>query len=283
MVQQMKTRKDARGAKAILGVVLACAGALASGNALAQEAIQAGHGDSDHAGTQSSAGPMSSAWQYVENNSYFQVGVMHFQYYGTSSNLTYTYPNLGGASTTLPGTGSSQGNKTTLGLTYGLYLPKTGHHLALEFALAPPIEFDFDAVAKTGASQQKIGTFKALPPNFSVVYRPWVDTSIQPYIGVGAMYLFTYDTHVSSTSLPANSTLYLSKPVACIGQLGADVNLAGNMFFNLDARYVGCTDVKSRLTTTTIPSSAAGAQRTVVSSTNHFKAVLYQISFGWRF
>lgn len=255
---------------------------------------------------------------YIENNSYGRLGVLHFHYYGSTTDLHVDNATglaaqaFGPGGSDLSGTGSSAGNLTTMGGMLGLYLPKTNHHLAVEVQLAPPLKLDFqvsgDAVDKSlaptalnGANGEtiptgvpplgrNIGTFKALPPNFTLVYRPWVDTLIQPYIGAGAMYLYTYDTDVSNTVLNelGEPSLYLSKPVACVGQLGSDFNLPNNMFLNFDVKYVGCADVKSRVSnikvnSPTLSPTFGDVDVGSVSSTNHFRAVLYQISFGMHF
>lgn len=255
---------------------------------------------------------------YIENNSYGRLGILRFQYYGSSSDLHVDNATglaaqaFGPGGSDLAHTGSSAGNKTTLGGVIGLYLPKTNHHLAVEVLLAPPLKLDFQVsknavdhslapTALNGSNAdaiptgvpplgRNIGTFKALPPNFTIVYRPWVDTMIRPYIGVGAMYLYTYDTDVNNKVLNelGEPSLYLSKPVACVGQLGSDFNLPNNMFLNLDVKYVGCADVKSRLSnikvnSPTLSPTFGAVDVGSVSSTNHFRAVLYQISFGMHF
>lgn len=260
----------------------------------------------------------SSAMDYVANNTYGRLGVLHFHYYGSSSDLHVDNATglaaqaFGPGGSDLEGTGSSAGNKTSLGGVIGLYLPKTNHHLAVEVLLAPPLKLDFqvsgDAVdqslaptALNGANGQtiptgvpplgrNIGTFKALPPNFTLVYRPWVDTMVEPYIGAGAMYLYTYDTDVNNTVLnePGEPELYLNKPVACVGQLGADLNLPNNMFLNADVKYIGCADVESRVNdiqvnSPTLSPTFGPVDVGSVSSTNEFRAVIYQVSFGMRF
>lgn len=218
-----------------------------------------------------SRSPLGSAMHYIAHNSFVSAGGLHLQYIGNSTNLTI---NPGGL--TLPGSGSSQGNTTTAEITYGLYLPRTGHHLAVQFQLTPPFNFDFKAKQSAQSGYQKIGTFRAFPPDFTVVYRPWVNTRIRPYIGVGATYLNTYDTTITDPTYKAlGAQLKLSEPVAFIGQVGADVSLWSRLYLNLDFRYVGLADVKSKLS---IP-----ALGETIRSTNHWKAALYTIGIGWRF
>ena len=259
-------------------------------------------------------GLIGGAIDYVKHNSYFRVGVLHFQYYGDSSRLKVENAQglaaqaFGEGSSRLDHTGSSAGDKTTLGGTIGLFVPNTGKHLAMEVTLAPPLKLDFE-VSKNAVDEslapttqsgiptgvpplgRKIGTFKALPPNLTLVYRPWVDTLIQPYIGAGAMYLYTYDTDVNNPVLNAygnEPTLNLTKPVACVGQLGVDFSLPKNMFLTADVKYVGCAEVEAKLNdvvinSPTLSDTVGPIDVGTVSSTNEFKAVLYQLSFGMRF
>lgn len=259
-------------------------------------------------------GMFGNAISYVKDNTYFRVGVLHLQYHGDSSELKVenaqglAAQGFGQGESRLDGTGSGAGNKTTLGGSIGLYIPKTGKHLAMEVMLAPPLKLDFQV---TGAAANKslapetnsgiptgipplgedIGTFKALPPNFTLVYRPWVDTMVQPYIGVGAMYLYTFDTDVNNKVLNAygnEPTLNLDKPFACIGQLGFDVQLPNNLFVTADAKYIGCADVHAKLNNIKVNApNLSGALGPIdvgtVSSTNKFEAMIYQLSLGMHF
>ena len=72
-------------------------------------------------------GLIGGAIDYVKHNSYFRVGVLHFQYYGDSSRLKVENAQglaaqaFGEDSSRLDHTGSSAGDKTTLGGTIGLF------------------------------------------------------------------------------------------------------------------------------------------------------------------
>ncbi|AWN14567.1 Outer membrane protein W precursor [Salinisphaera sp. LB1] len=215
---------------------------------------------------------------YIAHNSFVSVGGLHLQYLGDSTALTQNVPAFG-LSQTLPSSGSSQSSTTTAEITYGLYLPRTNHHLAMQFQLTPPLDFNFEAKVP-GTGYQKIGTFRAFPPNFTVVYRPWVSTRIQPYIGVGATWLNTYDTQVTDPAFKG-AHLSLSEPVAFIGDVGADINLTSRLYLNLDFRYIGLADVKSKLSIPANP--AAEVPATTISSTNHWKAAVYTLGIGYRF
>ncbi|MGN8198495.1 OmpW/AlkL family protein [Salinisphaera sp. RV14] len=265
--------------KANFGKTLKCAlfsSTLVAGAVVASQATAA-TADTDTA----SNGPIGSAMHYIAHNSFVSVGGLHVQYLGNSTALTQNVPAFG-LSKTLPGSGSSQSSTTTAEITYGLYLPRTDHHLALQFQLTPPLDFNFEAKQQGSNGYQKIGTFRAFPPNFTAVYRPWVSTRIRPYIGVGATWLNTYDTQVTNPTYKAlGANLSLSEPVAFIGDVGADINLWSRLYLNLDFRYIGLADVKSKLSIPANP--AAGLPATTISSTNHWKAALYTIGIGWRF
>jgi outer membrane protein W len=297
--------------KRAAGIILGGATLLMAGSAFAQGQMRS-DGNSDTAEDKGSL--LHQVFEYTKNNSYFRVGILHFHYFGDSSRLKVenaqglaAQPFSEGASR-LDGTGSSTGDKTTIGGTFGMYLPMTGKHLAMEVQLAPPLKLDFEVTGRAATESlapttqngiqtgvppigQKIGTLKALPPNFTIIYRPWVDTKFQPYIGAGAMYLYTYDTDVNNSVLNAygnEPTLNLTKPVACIAQLGMDVQLTEKMFVTADVKYVGCATVEAKLNNIVIRSPSLSdtvgpVTLGTVSSSNDFEAVLYQLSLGMHF
>jgi outer membrane protein W len=293
MKQNIMPKRHVYGA--VAGLFLCWAAVFSSNPARAQGSMPARY-NPDQTKDQTDSGPIAQAFDYVAHNSYFRVGAQYFQYFGSSTAITSRGPGAQLlAANPIPHSGSSVGNKLSLGATYGLFIPETGHHLAFELALAPPLLLDFQAKGAAGrigekppfslltggkAVGQYVGDFKALPPSFTFVFRPWTDTVVQPYIGVGAMYLYTYDAHVRNSQLQEISaalgggghpSLYLSKPVACVGQLGADFNLPGNVFLSADVRYVGCADVRSTLNL---------GNGNKLTSNNHFHAMIYQVSLG---
>lgn len=305
------TPRRCRLGKRAAGVILGGASLLMVGSAFAQGQMRAGS-SSDTAEDKGSL--LHQVFEYTKKNSYFRVGVLHFHYFGDSSRLKVENAQglaaqpFGQGSSKLDGTGSSTGDKTTIGGTFGLYIPKTGKHLAMEVQLAPPLKLDFEVTGRAATESlapetqngiptgvpplgSKIGTLKALPPNFTIIYRPWVDTMIQPYIGAGAMYLYTYDTDVNNTQLNPNGnepTLNLTKPVACIGQAGVDINLSEKLFITADVKYVGCATVEAKLNnivinSPTLSNTVGPVTLGTVSSSNKFEAVLYQLSMGFRF
>lgn len=219
---------------------------------------------------------------------------------------------FGPGRTELYNTGAAFGDKTALGGTLGLFVPGTGHHLALELILAPPLKMDFEVSGRavdeslapealvgdnaepipTGVPPlgRKVGTIKALPPNLTVVYRPWLDTRVQPYVGLGAMYLYTYDSEVNNDVLTQlnEPTLYTSKPVACLAQLGVDVRVWENVFISVDAKYADCAEIEAKLNnikinSPTLSPTLGPVDVAQVSTTVEFEALMYQFSVGMRF
>lgn len=305
------TPRRRRLGKCATGVILGGASLLMVGNAFAQGQMRA---DSSSDTAEDKGSLLHQVFEYTKHNSYFRVGALHLHYFGDSSRLQVENAKglasqaFGEGPSKLDGTGSSTGDKTTIGGTFGMYLPMTGKHLAMEVQLAPPLKLDFEVTGRaaneslapvtqngipTGVPPlgTKIGTLKALPPNFTIIYRPWVDTMVQPYIGAGAMYLYTYDTDVNNEQLNAygnEPTLNLTKPVACIGQAGVDINLSEKMFITADVKYVGCATVEAKLNNIVINSPTLGdtvgpINLGTVSSSNKFEAVLYQLSMGFHF
>lgn len=265
------------------------------------------------AGSGGDGGLIHTTIEYVTNNTYLSIGPHYLDYTGSSSSLVVDNPTGISAQAfavgqELENTGAGLGNKTFAGGTLGIYVPWTGHHLAVEVLLAAPLEVTFETTGraideslavqtrtgiKTGVLPvgRTVGTLMALPPNFTIVYRPWVDTMIQPYIGIGAAYLYTYDTDVTNDSLTVfgnEPTLYLSKPVACMGQLGFDVVLPHDLFVNADVRYMGCAEITAELND--IQVDAGNLSKTfgpvqvgTISTTVDFEALIYSLNIGVQF
>lgn len=105
------------------------------------------------------------------------------------------------------------------------------------------------------------------------------------------MYLYTDDTDVNNSVLNAygnEPTLNLTKPLACVGQTGVDFSLPRNMLLTADVKYVGCAEIEAQLNDVVINSRTLSDPVGPIdvrtkSSTNEFKALLYQLSFGMRF
>lgn len=311
-----RSRRCVRFAATLTGVALATAGLLWAGPAAAQGQMRVAADDLPGGESNGDTGLIHGTIEYIKNNSYISIGPHYMDYTGSSSNLSVINATglaataFGPGDSELQNTGAGMGDKAFAGATLGLYIPGTGHHLAFEVMLAPPLEltvevrdraadeslapYIFENGDKLATGIQPIGktvgTAKALPPNFTIVYRPWVDTLIQPYIGIGAMYMYTYDIDVTNDVLTQNGnepTLYLSKPVACVGQLGLDIMLPNNFFLNADVRYVGCAEIVNELSDVEVSApklpSNPPAQIDVIRSVVEFEALIYSVNIGFRF
>jgi len=262
---------------------------------------------------------IGDAISFVSHNLYLRFGAGYLDYYGTSSELKVENAKglaaqaFGPGESSLDGTGTGLNDKLFPAGTIGLYIPWTDHHLATEVTISAPIKLDFqvdgaavnqsiapNALNGNGANNSidpgvpalgsNIGQLKTFPPNISFVYRPFTHSRVQPYIGLGAMYLYTYDTDINQNLLNSvnEPTLYLSKPWACTGKLGVDFNITDTFFIGAEAQYIGCAEVKAELNDISVRADNISGQFGpvdvgTVSSTNSFEAVLYQLSMGVRF
>ena len=135
-------------------------------------------------------------------------------------------------------------------------------NIAAELILTYPQQHD---VSVNGLGQ--IGTVKHLPPTLTLQYHFLPDGQYRPYVGAGINY-----TKFSSVSLNAAGTpLYLdNSSTGGALQAGMDIKLSGNMYLNLDVKYIWIgTDVNT----------AAGAKVTHLN----INPWVPGIGLGWRF
>lgn len=112
-----------------------------------------------------------------------------------------------------------------------------GRNLALELVLGTASH------EVTGAAGASLGSATILPPTLMLQYRFVPEGGFQPYLGVGGNMTVFYDKSGDLVDLD------LTTSVGYAFQLGADFELPGGAFFNLDAKYVSVTtDVKSGAT-----------------------------------
>ena len=109
----------------------------------------------------------------------------------------------------------------------------------------------------------KIGTIKHLPPTLLLQYQFLPGEKINPYIGAGLNY-----TRFMSANLPVGITTDKSSAGYAV-QAGADIEIAKNVYFNLDFKRVNIeTDVK-----------VSGAKLTTLKVDPN----LISVGIGWRF
>ena len=130
-------------------------------------------------------------------------------------------------------------------------------NISAELVLTYPQKHD---VLLQGA---KIGTIKHLPPTLLLQYQFLPGEKINPYIGAGLNY-----TRFMSANLPTGITTDKSSAGYAL-QAGADIEIAKNVYFNLDFKRVNIeTDVK-----------VAGAKLTALKVDPN----LISVGIGWRF
>lgn len=79
-----------------------------------------------------------------------------------------------------------------------------------------------------------LGSVRLLPPTLTAQWHFLPEASINPYVGAGINYTFFYGVHGST--LPAIQSTHYSDNVGAALQVGADVRLGGNWYFNVDVK-----------------------------------------------
>jgi outer membrane protein len=143
-----------------------------------------------------------------------------------------------------------------------LHVPKNGVHVADKWAPEVDLEYFFarnwstelvltypqrhDATVKsatiypsgnpTTVPSVVIGSFKELPPTWTVKYDFLPDGDFRPYVGAGINVTFIMDVKLN---VPTVGPVKLdSTSVGAAAQMGFDYRLAGNWFMNADIKYL---------------------------------------------
>lgn len=103
---------------------------------------------------------------------------------------------------------------------------------AFEILAATPFTHDI----KLAADGTKVGETKHLPPTFSLQYHFDTQSAIKPYVGAGINYTLFFDE--KATGPLAGADISLDDSVGLAAQLGADFELSGRMFLNVDVRWM---------------------------------------------
>ena len=93
----------------------------------------------------------------------------------------------------------------------------------------------------TVGSPIKLGSTWILPPTITVDWHFLPKYWINPYVGAGLNYTFFMDTHGTSQVTNTPGTFMLSNSLGYALHFGADVNIAGNWYANLDAKKIFLT------------------------------------------
>lgn len=102
---------------------------------------------------------------------------------------------------------------------------------AVDVLAAIPFNHEIDFV-----DGPTVGETSQLPPTVSLQYRFRPEARFQPYVGVGVNYTFFFDEE--TTGPLAGSDLELDDSVGLAAQVGFDMLIDDNWFWNLDARWM---------------------------------------------
>ncbi|WP_290538771.1 MULTISPECIES: OmpW family outer membrane protein [Alcanivorax] len=101
---------------------------------------------------------------------------------------------------------------------------------------------------------EKVGETKVAPPMVTLVKRFRMDHDFRPYVGLGAVYLFTYDSHVTNPILTevGEPELEIQDKFGWVGQIGVDWRLSDYWWLAADMKYVSVKEVKAKVDRTFI-------------------------------
>lgn len=137
----------------------------------------------------------------------------------------------------IPNTEVGVDNDVTLGFTIGYMLTS---RFAIELLGVTPATHDLKG--KDGLSALgKIADVDVFPPTLSLQYHFNGSTKFHPYIGAGFNYTHFPDEDVSSsleTALGGNTRLDIDDSWGLAAQIGTDISINDNWFFNTAIWYV---------------------------------------------
>lgn len=134
--------------------------------------------------------------------------------------------------TLLPEDAISVNNKVIPDINVSYFFTK---NIAAELVLTYPQEQT--VTIEEGPLKEEVGTFKHLPPTLTLQWHFLPDGKVQPYVGAGVNFTLISDVSLRSTVAAAD----LGAEDSSIGaafQVGADVPLQKNWFFNVDVKKV---------------------------------------------
>ncbi len=101
---------------------------------------------------------------------------------------------------------------------------------------------------------EKVAETKVAPPMVTLVKRFRNGHNFRPYAGLGAVYLFTYDSHVTNPILTevGEPELEIEDKFGWVGQLGADWRLSDYWWLAADVKYISVKEVSAKMERTFI-------------------------------
>ena len=136
-----------------------------------------------------------------------------------------------GEVTGISGSGVSVDSATTAELDFTYFLDK---NWALELILATT-GHDINGTGSV-ASLGKVVDTKVLPPTLTLQYHADMSESVRAYAGVGLNYTLFYSE--DGTGAFEGADVDLDSSFGLAGQLGVDIDINDDWFFNLDVKYI---------------------------------------------
>lgn len=96
---------------------------------------------------------------------------------------------------------------------------------------------------------EKVAETKVAPPLFTLVKQFNRDRRLRPYVGLGWVYLFSYDSHVTNPVLleVGEPELDIEDKFGWVGQVGLDYRISDYWWNSADYKYISVTDVTATL------------------------------------
>jgi outer membrane protein len=135
----------------------------------------------------------------------------------------------------------------------------------------------------------ELGTTKVLPPILTAVYRFPLHARVRPYGGLGLSYVIPYDTKITNAVLTEVSqpSVDISADLAWVVQAGVDIQLWRQMYFTLDAKFVGGLDLVAEMNNLELTVPALPIYGTVSAGTGTAEVtvnpLVVQAGVGWNF
>jgi outer membrane protein len=135
----------------------------------------------------------------------------------------------------------------------------------------------------------ELGTTKVLPPILTAVYRFPLHARVRPYGGLGLSYVIPYDTKITNAVLTEVSqpSVDISPDLAWVVQAGVDIQLWRQMYFTLDAKFVGGLDLVAEMNNLELTVPALPIYGTVSAGTGTAEVtvnpLVVQAGVGWNF
>lgn len=122
-------------------------------------------------------------------------------------------------------------------------------HVKLGDSIIPEVDFEYFFTKKisteliAGVTKHDVkldgatvGSTWLLPPTLTVKYHPLAGSKISPYVGVGVNVTIPFESELSGVA--GTPKFSIDNSVGWAGQVGADIKIAENMYFNIDYKYI---------------------------------------------